>query len=363
MSSLTQVEITKSFGKSTARGVVVFAVDLVLFGAFTFLAVWLTAWWLQLFFSLLSATMIAVLFVVGHDASHGSLTPNRRLNRFIGTVSLLPSMHPYSLWVKLHNLRHHHWTCLVGKDDVWAPCDMAMYQSLPWISRRLYRFYRGPFGLLLYYLIEFWWKKFSWPTKKYYTTVKRQYVTDTLLVWGVAAAFVGLLVYSASAGWLGGVERAWWNPILFGVVIPFFVWNVYSGASIYLHHTHPKTVWYKDEEEWRQVSKAHTSVHAVFPPIVQRLFHFIQEHSIHHLRPGVPLYHLAEAQSQLEEADNGQMIVYRWSLAYHGNINRRCKLFDFEAKRWMDFDGNYTSPAPKKRIVAPVADGAAPAGV
>lgn len=137
-------------------------------------------------------------------------------------------------------------------------------------------------------------------------------------------------------------------------MLPFVIWNVFSGLSIYLHHTHPKVVWYKDEEEWKRVSKANTAVHAVFPPLVQRMFHFIQEHSVHHLRPSVPIYHLAEAQECLELKQDVDVVVYEWNLARHMNIARRCKLYDFDAKRWLDFAGNYTSPPlSKKRVETP----------
>ena len=141
-------------------------------------AVWFNIWYVQLAFSLLMATMISALFVVGHDAAHDSLTPHKWLNRFIGTICFLPSMHPYSLWVELHNYRHHRWTNLRGKDDVWIPLDLQSYQELSSFQKFLYRIYRGPFGSLFYYLIEFWWKKFSWPTKKHYDPIKREYIID-----------------------------------------------------------------------------------------------------------------------------------------------------------------------------------------
>ena len=58
--------------------------------------------------------------------------------------------------------------------------------------------------------------------------------------------------------------------------------------STYLQHTHPSNVYYDDIDEWRNVSKAHTAIHASFPKPIRWVFHFIMEHSVHHLRPGVP---------------------------------------------------------------------------
>ena len=121
--SFTKEETKRFSHRQTVRGVLIFTVDVLLFSVFTAGAVWSNLWYVQLVSSLLMATVIAALFVVGHDAAHDSLTPHKWLNRVIGTICFLPSMHPYSLWVELHNYRHHRWTNLRGKDDVWIPLD------------------------------------------------------------------------------------------------------------------------------------------------------------------------------------------------------------------------------------------------
>jgi omega-6 fatty acid desaturase (delta-12 desaturase) len=46
--------------------------------------------WLRLVASLLNAVFIATLFIVGHDACHGSLTPKSWLNKLIGRLAFLP---------------------------------------------------------------------------------------------------------------------------------------------------------------------------------------------------------------------------------------------------------------------------------
>lgn len=352
--SFTREEASKFYRRSTVRGVTMFAFDCVLVGGLAYLTVWLDAWYWQLLASFAVGSAIAVLFVVGHDAAHDSLTPHRWLNRVIGTIAFLPSMHPFSMWVTLHNLRHHFFTNLRGKDNAWVPLDMAAYKALSAHERALYQLYRSWAGPVLYYLIEIWGKHFIWPTKKNFgTQLKRAYYVDSLICWAFAAGYVTLLAVGAEQGWFGGV-RPWWNSVLFGAVLPFFIWNVYSGSSIYLHHTHPKIIWYEDEAEWRRVSKANTSVHAVFPKYIQWAFHFIQEHSAHHVRPSVPNYHLAEAQACLEEKEEIDIVHYDWTIARHVNISRRCKLYDYQAKRWTDFAGNYTSPPPsKKRVASP----------
>lgn len=348
--SFTKEETKRFSHRNTVKGVVNFTVDMVIFAGFAAGAVWSNLWYVQLACSVLMATMIAALFVVGHDAAHDSLTPHKWLNRLIGTLCFLPSMHPYSLWVELHNYRHHRWTNLRGKDDVWIPLDPASYAALPSYQQLLYRIYRGPFGSFFYYLIEFWWHKFSWPTKKHYDPIKREYVFDTVLMWAVAIVYVGGIVALAQLGYLQGGPRAGWTPVLFGAVLPFFLWNAYSAVSTYLQHTHPSNVYYDDIDEWRTVSKAHTAIHASFPKPIRRAFHFIMEHSVHHLRPGVPLYNLNEAQDVLEDHDVN-VIHYTFTPKAFMDIVRRCKLYNYEEKRWMDFQGRCTSPAPSAAML------------
>jgi omega-6 fatty acid desaturase (delta-12 desaturase) len=53
--------------------------------------------WVKVFASLVAALWIARLFVIGHDACHGSYTPNKTLNKWIGRIAFLPSLTPFSL--------------------------------------------------------------------------------------------------------------------------------------------------------------------------------------------------------------------------------------------------------------------------
>src|ERR1051325_1150050 len=47
------------------------------------------------------------LFEVAHDACHGSYTPDPALNRWIGRLAFLPSLHVFGLWRFAHNHLHH----------------------------------------------------------------------------------------------------------------------------------------------------------------------------------------------------------------------------------------------------------------
>ena len=79
------------------------------------------SWWIKMLTSMVAALWIARLFVIGHDACHGSYTPSKTLNKWIGRIAFLPSLTPYSLWEIGHNLAHHGFTNLKGRDYVWTP--------------------------------------------------------------------------------------------------------------------------------------------------------------------------------------------------------------------------------------------------
>jgi acyl-lipid omega-6 desaturase (Delta-12 desaturase) len=112
---------------------------------------------------------------------------------------------------------------------------------------------------------------------------------------------------------------------------------------IYLHHTHPAVVWRtaSDDLSWLEAQIPNT-VHVIFPGPVNFVFHWIMEHTAHHLRPGIPMYNLTKAQSILEERHE-EIIVHRWTLRSHLDTLRRCKLFDIERATWTDYDGNSSS--------------------
>ena len=69
------------------------------------------------------------------------------------------------------------------------------------------------------------------------------------------------------------------------------------------------------------------------------------EHTAHHVRPSIPLYHLKEAQDKLESLHGERVVHYKWSIKNHLEIVSRCKLYDYENHRWLDFNGNPTTEA------------------
>ncbi len=343
--SFTQQESLDFGRRDTIHGVGIFLLDVTVLITLLGLALTSHAWWLQAFFAVGAGIVIGILFVVAHDAAHNSLTPSRGLNHWLGQLAMLPALHPFSLWVLVHNQTHHRWTNLSPQDYVWTPLDVAAYRRLRWPQRLTYRFYRSFLGPTLYYLIEFWWKRMIFPDRREQEKRRSEYVVDRCYVLLFATAYLAMLVWGAPRGWFGGEARPLWNVLLYGAVIPFATWNTLMSFVIYLHHTHPQIKWYNDEAIWRKSDpQLETSVHVVFPGPINRIFHWIMEHNAHHIRPSIPLYRLREAQELLETREHERIVVFHWSIRSHLDVVRRCKLFDYQARRWCDFEGQYTSP-------------------
>ena len=140
--------------RTTAPALAILAIEVIGYLACAALALAPLPYALNLVGGILAGHAVAIVFVVGHDACHGSFTPSARLNRWIGRLVFIPSLHVVSLWVLGHNRIHHAATNLRGRDYVWEPMSPADYAAASPLRRRFYRLYRSRLGSLPYYLIE-----------------------------------------------------------------------------------------------------------------------------------------------------------------------------------------------------------------
>ena len=124
----------------------IFAVDLLLYAFCLYGALHFADSWRGWCFGLAEGACIAMLFVVGHDACHGSFTASRTLNAWIGRVAFLPSLTPFRTWELGHNQTHHVYTNLKPLDYVWAPFSKTEFDRLPHWRRWLERVYRTRSG-------------------------------------------------------------------------------------------------------------------------------------------------------------------------------------------------------------------------
>ncbi|MBX6419763.1 MAG: fatty acid desaturase [Nevskia sp.] len=300
---------------------------------------------LKLVCGVVAGFLIGRLFILGHDACHQSFTAHRRLNAWLGRLVFLPSLTPYSLWDVGHNVVHHGYTNLRGFDFVWEPRTPEEFRALPAWRRALERVYRSGWAPGLYYLIEVWWLRLFFPSRRYMPTRRAVFLYDCLLVAGAAAVWIAALLAAARA-----TAQPVWPLLLAGFAVPFLFWNAMIGFVVYVHHTHPAVAWYEDKSAWSAAQPfVTTTVHLVFRSRWgldwNALLHHILEHTAHHVDMGIPLYRLRRAQAVLEEKLPGRIVVQRFSWRWYFDTARRCKLYDYVARCWTDFAGRPSVPA------------------
>jgi omega-6 fatty acid desaturase (delta-12 desaturase) len=333
--------------RSTARGVAAFAVAAAAY-LLTFASIAVAdGWAARIALALANGLAVGVLFIVGHDACHGSLTPSSRVNALLGRAALLPSLHPFVAWAHSHNALHHGWTNLRGKDPVYAPLTPAEYRALPRWRRAVVRACRTWPGMLPLYLLEIWWPYEIRPSPAVRAHVEKRgsFARDRALVLAWPVVQVAALVTVARAA---GANGPWALAAiaLLGAVVPFLAFSWLMGFATFQHHTHPRVVWYADEREWGFYrSQVQGTVHVELPAWADALLHHIMEHTAHHVDTRVPLYHLAGAQQAIEQAFGEDVITERFTLAGVARTFRTCQLYDYDAHRWVSFDGVPTTPA------------------
>jgi omega-6 fatty acid desaturase (delta-12 desaturase) len=329
--------------------------DLVLFGAGSAVALLAGELSIKLLGTLVVTAAIVRLFLIGHDACHGSLFRSARLNAICGRIAFLPSMTAYSLWEVGHNTAHHGFNNLKGRDQVWAPFSKAEFDALPRHRRSLERLYRGGLGWGAYYLIEMWWKKLYFASRREIGSQRARYRHDSLLVTAGAVLWIGVVVLVARS-----TEQSTLLLVALAVVLPFLLWNGVMGFVVYLHHTSPRIAWFQDRHEWQRHRAYLSSTARVTLPLrLDRLMHGIMEHNAHHVNPRVSMFALRKAQRLLRDRFP-DLCDYRldWR-AYVGGV-RSCKLYDYTNHAWLDFDGRVTARVPLAAPVTP-ASSAAPA--
>jgi acyl-lipid omega-6 desaturase (Delta-12 desaturase) len=333
-------ELRALHSRSSVKGIAIFVLDVSLFiGAIAGCLV-ATSLSLRIAFSIVAGILTSLLFVVGHDACHQSLTARHWLNRLLGTIAFLPCLHPFSLWDLGHNRIHHRFTNRRGKDYVWEPLSHVEFIGLSRFQKLRYRFFRTFAGHFWYYLCEIWWKKMFFPRPSAIGGYRRVYVLDHIVIsaWLVIWPATIIAMTEILAKTPPGIDDLALS-VLLCCVVPFVVFNLLMSSVIYLHHMNPQVGWVRgDEQVDSKQLQMLSAVHVVFPQQTNLVFHRIMEHPAHHVRPGIPLYNLNDGQNLLE-TNFPDVIVQKWTLRYHLDTISRCKLFDMEHRCWTGYDG------------------------
>ncbi len=290
-------------------------------------------WWALLVLWPLAGLGVAGLFVLGHDASHGALLDSRRLNRVIAQLCMAPSAHVEAAWDLGHNRIHHGYTTRQGFDFVWHPATLAEYQAMGPLARLRHRFEWSFLGSGAYFMRTVWWEKmwrFNAPGKRHDAIVRDKITLGSLL--GVVVAGTAI-VGAFNGGWLGAV----WLPVkLF--VVPFLLFVHIIGWTVYVHHVSPEIRWWT-RREWTQFKGQMESTTVLrMPRVANRLwFHNIFVHVPHHVDARIRFDKLPKAVKAIAAAYPKTVHSSRLSILSYLRTTRACKLYDFEAGRWLSY--------------------------
>jgi acyl-lipid omega-6 desaturase (Delta-12 desaturase) len=237
------------------------------------------SYWLTLALAVVASGFMVRIFIIFHDAGHGSFFTSQRANDITGIITGIVTFTPYYAWRHSHAIHHATSGDLDrrGVGDVWT-MTVAEYVAAPRTTRAVYRFFRFPvvtmgLGPLFMFLISH--RLYDTSTTEAREKHSVVYTNLALLLIVVVAALtIGLdkyILIQLPIVWIGGAAGVWM----------FYVQHQFEGM-VWEHH-----------DKWDYVTAA--LVGSSFYKLPQPLQWFtgnIGFHHIHHLSPRIPNYYL-----------------------------------------------------------------------
>ncbi|MCE9597828.1 MAG: fatty acid desaturase [Spirochaetia bacterium] len=308
-------------------GLLYFLRDVVVYAAIMAGLYFADAWYFLVPLWILAGLAVSSLFIIGHDAAHGSLFKNSRLAWWIGQIAMLPSLHAFSQWVFGHNRIHHGHTIKIEGDFVWRPASPEQYAEFNWIEKLWHRIAWSIVGSGLYYLVEIWFKGMV-----LFVAQTPEAKRDRMII------FAFVLLGSAALIFLpgGSIEAGLWRWFKMGFM-PFFAFNYSIGFAVYVHHIQEFIPW-KKHKDWTPFhGQMLGTVNYHIPAFFNFFLHNIFIHMPHHVNMRIPFYHLPRALEEIK-AVYGEYVIERKSMfADYLRTARKCKLYDVENGKWLSY--------------------------
>jgi omega-6 fatty acid desaturase (delta-12 desaturase) len=316
---------------STLRSVFELTVTIVPFAlvwALMLVALNLGQFWLYGLLLLPAAGLLVRLFMIEHDCGHGSFSPNKAENAWVGRAIGILTLTPYDYWRLGHAIHHATSGNLDrrGIGDVYT-LTVREYLALPRRKQILYRLYRHPavmFGLGPCYAFML--------AHRLPIGLMRKGWMPWISTMGTNAA---ILAAASLMIWAVGI-----GPFLL-IHLPIVLLGAAAGVWLfYVQHQFEGTLW--DEAGGWNLHEAalRGSSHYDLPLVLRWFTANIGVHHVHHLASRIPYYRLPEVLRDYPELRDIGRITLLQSLGC-----ARLALWDEDKRRLVSFRESRTRAA------------------
>ena len=243
---------------------------------------------LALALDFVAALFLVRLFILQHDAGHGSFFPKKWMNDLLGFFAGVLTLVPYHHW-QLSHARHHATSGNLDKRGVGDIYTMTLEEYLKATpgERLRYRLYRNPF--VMFFLGPIYVFMLSYRLPLGYGSEKPSVRNSVALT----NLFLVLL-------WTG-IYLGFGLKTLLLVYLPIQYFAGMVGIFLfYVQHQFEDAYWEHDPR-WEHLKAAmEGSTYLKLPRVLQWLTGNIGFHHIHHLAPKIPNYLLPEVQEKVD---------------------------------------------------------------
>lgn len=245
------------------------------------------AWYFEWPIIFMIGTMLWSLFVIGHDAGHGSFAKNRMINSTIGILVHGAILVPYRGWQRSHAL-HHMKTGHFKLEEVFRPAG----KGEDTLFRKII-FRSGIFVIIGWPMYKLGIRNLTTYkpiTGSHYLPQSDLYTKSVRVSWYLGlAALVGFLSLYIGLGVIFG-----WGFFAKYILAPYLIYGAWLTFVTYMQHVAPDVPVY-DEKDWTRLKGALASVDRDYGPFNWLTHNIGNLHVIHHIFPTIPHYRLQEA--------------------------------------------------------------------